>query len=302
MRALASHNTWVTVKPSARADRVSAIKAVLDLPDAELDYARAKLAFDQLIDPSLNADAVLAELDGIAVAARKLAGPTPSDAAKLTALRRLIYEGGPWNDWRPFEYDHDRFKDLDLKLLHNYLATRRGNCVSMPILFLILADRLGLDVALARAPAHLFVRHHESGRITNLETTSGALPARDLWMCQTRHVSRRGIESGFYMRSLSRRQGVGAMAMTVVEYLMGQQRRQEAIAVAQLLARNDPTDAFSLAHQGQAHFEILKHEFLDKYRSALLIPPQFRAQYLLLLQRNHAAFNTAKELGWESIP
>ena len=30
---------------------VGAVKAVLDQPDAKLDYARAKLAFDRIIDP-----------------------------------------------------------------------------------------------------------------------------------------------------------------------------------------------------------------------------------------------------------
>lgn len=36
-----------------------------------------------------------------------------------------------------------------MKLLSRYLDSRRGDCVSMPILFLILADRLGLDVSLS---------------------------------------------------------------------------------------------------------------------------------------------------------
>lgn len=52
----------------------------------------------------------------------------------------------------------------------------------MPILFLILGDRLGLDMALASAPLHMFVRWRDSsGRTLSLETTSGAHPARDAW-------------------------------------------------------------------------------------------------------------------------
>jgi len=51
MRALASHSTSVTfTRASSRDDPVVIVKAVLDQPDSELDYAQAKLAFDQIIE------------------------------------------------------------------------------------------------------------------------------------------------------------------------------------------------------------------------------------------------------------
>lgn len=50
----------------------------------------------------------------------------------------------------------------------------------MPMVFLILADWLGLDVTLATAPGHVFLRYRtESGRVINIEATSGGHPARD---------------------------------------------------------------------------------------------------------------------------
>ena len=64
------------------------------------------------------------------------------------------------------------------KLISTYLATRRGNCVSMPILMLIIGERMGLDLALSTAPLHIFIRHREGGREVNLEATSGGHPAR----------------------------------------------------------------------------------------------------------------------------
>ena len=54
--------------------------------------------------------------------------------ARMEALRLYLYEPGPWNDQRPYQYD---FADptgtkVENKLLANYLRTRKGNCVSMP--------------------------------------------------------------------------------------------------------------------------------------------------------------------------
>jgi hypothetical protein len=71
----------------------------------------------------------------------------------------------------------------------------------MPILFLIIADRL--DVALVCAPNHIFVRYAApDGHVFNLETTSGAHPARLDWFRQEMPMSDRALSSGLYMRSI----------------------------------------------------------------------------------------------------
>lgn len=128
---------------SQASDGVETVRAVLSLPDQELDYAQAQIVCDQIIDPTVDEQALLAELCRMTEAARRLAGPSVGDERKLTALRTLIYKSGPWNGLRPFAYDHAGFRSIRCKLLSHYLETRLGNCVSMPILFLILADRLG---------------------------------------------------------------------------------------------------------------------------------------------------------------
>lgn len=97
------------------------VRAILARPELELDYARTKLALDRIVDPSANAGAVLAELDRMAEAAAALAGADRGEAGRLAALRRLIYERGPWNDNRPFAYDRSDPMGTHIpnKLLHN---------------------------------------------------------------------------------------------------------------------------------------------------------------------------------------
>jgi hypothetical protein len=82
------------------------VSDVLSLPDDQLDYSRAKLALDRIIDPSIDAQRALAEVDRLARAANGLAGADRTRAGRLSALRRVIYESGPWNGGRPFSYDH----------------------------------------------------------------------------------------------------------------------------------------------------------------------------------------------------
>jgi hypothetical protein len=88
---LASHG-GANAQPSSSPAGV--VRDILSVPDDQLDYGRAKLAFDRIIDPSVNADAVLAEIDQLASRASALAGANAAPAAKLSALRRVIYESG----------------------------------------------------------------------------------------------------------------------------------------------------------------------------------------------------------------
>jgi regulator of sirC expression with transglutaminase-like and TPR domain len=88
------------------------------------------------------------------------------------------------------------------KLLENYLRARLGQCVSMPVLFLLIAERLGLEVALCPAPEHILVRYtDENGGAHNIETTSGCHPARDEWIRQQLGISNRAVDSGIYLRA-----------------------------------------------------------------------------------------------------
>jgi hypothetical protein len=152
------------------------------------------------------------------------------------------------------------------------------------------------------APGHLFLRYRDGnvGEV-NLEATSGALPARDAWVREQRGVSEKAAASGLYMRKLSRRESVAAIALTIVEHLTAERRYQEALEAASVIAAHAPLNALALAHQGQACFHLLRTQFLDPYRSEFLIPLHLRARYTLLLHRNREAFAAAEALGWEPV-
>lgn len=278
------------------------VRGVMSLPDDQLDYGRAKLAFDRIVDPSLNADAALAEIDRLAGSASALAGPNSSPAARLSALRRVIYESGGWNGSRPFSYDHadPLGQNVRNKLISTYLATRRGNCVSMPILFLIVGERMGLNLSLSTAPLHIFLRYSdEGGREINLEATSGALPARTIWYRQNLPMTERAIESGLYMRTLTRREAVAHMASTIVDFLMGEGRFQEAIDVAEIILRHYPHDGYTLVKLGSAYGELMRIEFLERFPPPAPVPAALQQRFLFLAQQNQHTFEAAETLGWE---
>lgn len=289
-------------RQSLSADPVGLVRSVLSVADERLDYARAKLALDKVICPDLDEAAALKQLEQLARAARRMAGAAKDGASRLGAVRRTLFDAGPWNKFRPFTYDHadPLGRHLPNKLLHLFLKRRLGQCVSMPILYLILADRLGLDVVLGVASDHFFLRYTApNGREYNLEATSGGHPARTEWYRTCFPMSERSIRSGLYMRTLTRRETLAMMTSTVMEHLRAERRWEELIAVCNLALEVDPRFGFALLVAGSAYAKLMQREFPGEYPMRVLVPEHRRARRLFLAERNHALIAAAERLGWE---
>lgn len=277
------------------------IQNLLELPDDAQSFERAKLTLDHIIDPNFSDAAVTAQVDRLAAAAARISSGG-NDIDKLKAVRQVIYDPGAWNENRPFIYDHADPYGLDLrnKLLATYLTTRKGNCVSMPILHLIVAERLGLNVSLSTAPLHVFVRYTNAnnGHSLAIEATSGGNPTRDIWYHEKMGVTDAQVQNGIYLGVLTKRESIAVMASTVVEWLMNEGRYSEAIDVANVLLEYYPKDVHAVLSRGSAYGELLRTEFVERYPTPAQIPPALRPRYQLLASQNAAAFQQAEAWGW----
>ena len=275
------------------------VRTVLSLPPERLSFERAKVEFDRIVEQG--PESSIADVDRMAASALAI-NPNGSDIAKLKAVRHVIYDAGPWNDGRPFTYDQaDPYgANLQNKLLATYLGTRRGNCVSMPILHLIVAEKLGLNVSLSTAPLHVFVRYTNpaNGRSLAIETTSGGYPAREVWYHEKMGVTDAQVKSGIYLGVLTKRESIAVMASTVTEWLMSQGRYAEAIDVANVLREYYPKDIHALLSRGTAYGALLQREFTGRYPTPASIPPTLRQRYRMLAEQNAAAFRQAEAWGW----
>ncbi len=280
------------------ADHVQAILSEDGKKDGFLD---AKLALDRIIDPSIDANKIIIQIDLMAAEARAKIGSNPGSVDILKAVQKVIYEPGTGNQYRPFAYDLKDPLGLDVrnKLLSTYFEKRLGNCVSMPILQLVLADRMGVNVRLSTAPLHMFVRYTDKrGNALNIESTSGGHPARTSWYRQNFQITDKATKNGIYMRTLTRRETVAHMATTVMEWLMIEGRFQDAIDVADVILEHFPKDVHTILKRGHAHGEILKRDFLSKYPLASSVPSSLQPRYQYLATQNAEAFKKAEAWGW----
>lgn len=263
---------WATVD-------LSPLRAQFELPDQRVNYLDAKLAVDRLIDPATDEAAVRRDIDRWEQAVRGNFPAGSSDRAILDALLKTLYTPGAWNNNRPFSYDLDDplGREPANKRLDTYLRTRKGNCVSMPILFVILGQRLGLPVALATAPSHVMVKFADDTQQAwvNVEATQGGFKFDSSYERDT-HISPLALQNDIYLRPLLPREGVGVIASTLMEHYARQKNADALLEVAELALAANPKDTIALIQKGNAYYLQLQDRYTKRYRNPADIPAEGR--------------------------
>lgn len=281
---------------------VARIKAILKQPESELDFAKIKLSIDKMIDPTIDVDAGLEKIDSIAIQIRGMLRNNPSSSKKLLALKRYLYEKGPWNGYEVFHYDFDdpRGTKISNKLLPNYLISKKGNCVSMPLLVIVLGQRLGLDVTASTAPEHVFVKYTDSdtGVTYNLEATSGASPTRDVWFRQQIPMTDEAIANGIYLQKLTKHETAAVMATTLAENFSARQEPEKMIAIADAVLPFYPKNVSLILAKGSAYSRLIRKHFISKYPIPKDIPAEKQPYFRHLSEQSEFWYAKAEALGW----
>src|SRR5690606_33829743 len=113
--------------------------------------------------------------------------------------------------YEPFDYNFDDpfgHNNWNSMFVSNLLMSRKGNCHSLPFLYKILAEQLGIEAHLALAPNHIYIKHRsEKDGWYNTELTSGIFPI-DAWIMASGYVHIDAIRNGVYMKALNNKESI----------------------------------------------------------------------------------------------
>lgn len=113
--------------------------------------------------------------------------------------------------YEPFGYDFNDIFGHDTKenlFVSKLLETRKGNCHSLPYLYKILSEELGVEANLALAPNHIYIKHRSiKDGWYNTELTSGIFPI-DAWIMASGFVHIDAITNGVYMKALNNKESI----------------------------------------------------------------------------------------------
>ena len=170
----------------------------------------------------------------------------------------------------------------------------------MSLLFVILGDKLDLEVTLVLVPSHVFVRYtdKETGMTYNLETTNKAQFSDNSYYMKHSPMTQRAIDNGVYLASLRKQEIVAVMAATLNEYYVYTHQYLDVIDLSALVLAYHPNNVSAILNRGNAYYG-LQQEALHIYGPPNEITPK-QMQYINHLgYLNQKIGAQAEALGWQ---
>ncbi|MBC7411962.1 MAG: hypothetical protein H7331_05850 [Bacteroidia bacterium] len=113
----------------------------------------------------------------------------------------------------PFYYDYDDYKaENDVRSYHitKTLATGNGQCHTLPIIYLILAEALNAPCYLTYAPLHSFIKYPDAkGLLHNYEVTTH-WQISDQWYKEHMDISTKAQYNKLYLAPLTKKQTIAS--------------------------------------------------------------------------------------------
>jgi len=166
---------------------------VLALPPEEVDLARALFLSqaDELSREERQSYEAMLDVMALQVLARLPENASANE--KIETINHLIFE-----EMRFRFPPHSIYaKEIDLyTFLPSVLDSRKGVCLGVSILYICLAQRLGLELEMITPPGHIYVRWREGGKVRNIETTARGIhiDSKEYLGVETRKLQARHVK------------------------------------------------------------------------------------------------------------
>jgi len=141
---------------------------------------------------------VLAVVDAISTQVRASVSEPASVRERLLALNGVLFRETSFRGTMALT-------DPRSLSLTSLLETKQGTCVSLVILYLSVAERVGLTLHAAATPVHLFVRYEGPEGVINIETLEQGRMVEDAEYRRRYRMADSSIERGLFLRPLSKK-------------------------------------------------------------------------------------------------
>lgn len=122
---------------------------------------------------------------------------------------------------KAMKYDFDDYmgiKDYSKMFVSKLMKSNTGQCHSMPLLYLILAEQIGAEAFLVMSPNHSYIRYmDDSGEMLSLELTNGMFSANS-FVLNSGYIKSEALQNKLYMQNLSKKE---VLSQTFVDLASG---------------------------------------------------------------------------------
>ena len=241
---------------------------LLKLSENDIDVGVIALTLAKEIYPDIDVDSYSTKIDALAEQVRRLARGTDDPDLRVRCLNTVLYRNEQFHASRELSVQ----RKPENYFLNRVLDTKQGNCFSMPLLYVAVAQRLGWPVYLVHVPDHTFVRYADPAfKQQNIEATSGGGYVPDEKYAVDFLVSAKGRKSGAYLRTLSHRELLGDVVAINAITFGHRGELPKAIAYLKLATRLNPRLVDAWANLANANKMMAKRSNgpeAEKYRES----------------------------------
>lgn len=231
--------------------------AALVQSDDDFALFEAAVSLGQDEYPDLDVQGVLGEVDVLMARIKRRLAADAGPLQKLRILNQFFFHdldfGGNVND----------FYDPDNSFVHVMLRTRRGIPISLAVLWMELAQGLGLSVRGVGFPGHFMVKVHLPMGQAVIDPVSGKSLSREQLAEQLEPFRRRSgmldefeVPLGLYLQAAAPREIIARMLRNLKEIFTTQMNWERLLAVQERLVILLPDSWPEYRDRGLAHAEL----------------------------------------------
>jgi len=247
---------------------VISIDQVLQLPDDQIDIGTAALIVSEEWSDVVNGLRYREELDDMAreILSRLRQKRMRPNFRAIPIINQYLFEELGYGTVANADNPDDLF-------LHTVMNHRKGYCLSLSILYLALAERIGLPLHGVVVPGHFFVRYDSRIRERNIETTANGAEATDDHYTERHAVPDQGT-AGIYMTNLSKLQTLGCLFNNFGVVYMDTGQLDKALIALDRAIRINPSLSEARANMGNIYMQQGMFDLaIDQFNEALQINP-----------------------------
>lgn len=163
----------------------------------------------------------------------------------------------------PMQYDFDDFQgeqDFSKLFVTKLLSSHKGQCHSLPLLYLILCEKVGAEASLAFSPQHSYIKFKDKkNNWHNLELTQGMM-VTDAFIIGSGFINAAAIKHGVYMQPQTKEQVIAQCLSDLASgYIHKYGYDKFVIQCIDSVLAHAPTNTSALAMKSNYHSILLSY-------------------------------------------
>jgi tetratricopeptide (TPR) repeat protein len=233
--------------------------SILPAPGQKYSLTSVVLKLSKIADPDMDYDWCLSEINSMVDDLKPAISSARTPEEKISAINTLLFKQ------LNFRFDElansfmlrrrvttGRIDTTNYESYDRVLKNKRGICVSLSLLYLMLAEKLGLPIYPVFMPRHVFVRYDDGRTRINIETTAQGARADDSYYRKKFDLDH---AQKIYGRTLDNYRIIGAYLNNMGVYFQLQGRYADSIELHRLDTQINPELAGSYSNLGAAYLE-----------------------------------------------